>query len=73
MAKLSEAAKQALVSAPGYAQGTKIQVRGNVPAELAVGAELFGAGLIGMSNGLTRKGSILAEKLKSERERELFR
>lgn len=66
---LSEEAKQALVNAPGHAQGTQIPQRFRTGG---VRQELKEAGMIGRNDGLTRKGSILAEKLKSTRERELF-
>lgn len=64
--QMSEAAKRALTNAPGHAQGTVID------AHAPVSAELMRAGLIGPQFGLTRKGSIAAEKLKSAELDRLF-
>jgi hypothetical protein len=66
--QMSEAAKRALSNAPGHAQGTVVPVTINGEVE----HELFQAGLIGEHGGLTRKGSIAAEKLKSAELDRLF-
>lgn len=67
--QLSESAKAALLAAPSFNQGASVcaPLRGN-----AKYLELLGAGLVGTKGALTRKGSILTEKLKKQRERELF-
>lgn len=59
--------EEMLRSAPGYHEGTVIAS--------ATGAELVqlaSAGLVGAHAGLTRKGSILAQRLKSAEEDRLF-
>jgi hypothetical protein len=56
--ELSIEGRQALLNVPGNRQGTKVQ---NV--SVAVQAELFLAGLIGKTQGLTRKGTIVRERL----------
>jgi hypothetical protein len=66
--QMSEAAKRALTNAPGYAQGTVIDPDTN----LFVAMELINAKMIGKNGGLTRKGSIAAEKLKSAELDRLF-
>jgi hypothetical protein len=51
----------------GYHQGTVVKgTRGEL-------AQLFAAGLVGVSGGLTRKGSILAERVQNAQLDELFR
>jgi hypothetical protein len=60
--------ENALRSAPGHAQGKK--------PVLVIGSPLYKAmvaeGLIGPGGGLTRKGSILAERVQNARTEALF-
>lgn len=65
--QLSESAKAALLAAPSWNQGTLVS-----NLTFGVKAELHQEGMIGPGDGLTRKGSILTEKLKKQREREMF-
>lgn len=71
MENLSEAAMKLFLSIPGYAQGASLPIRYSA-AESRLRSELFEAGLIGPGHGLTRKGSILAQRLKREEEERLF-
>lgn len=65
--QLSESAKAALLAAPSFNQGAHVRVE-----DIWTAKELVLEGLVGQNAGLTRKGSILTEKLKKARERELF-
>jgi hypothetical protein len=65
--QLSEGAKAALLAAPSWNQGALVS-----NLTFGVKAELHQEGMISLGDGLTRKGSILAQKLKQARERELF-
>lgn len=56
MTNLSEAAKRALAGAKGSRMGTEVQ------GDAATLNELKMAGMIGFRDGLTRKGSIAAER-----------
>ncbi len=62
VAKLSKEAQAVLISAGTNRQGAKIFVAG-VP--MSALCELRDAGLIGKDSGLTRKGSIVRERLVS--------
>lgn len=53
---LTEAAKSALINASAR-QGSQVK------ADTAVAGELAAAGLIGTQDGLTRKGTIVRERL----------
>lgn len=64
--QLSEGAKAALLAAPNWNQGARPV---GTAAELK---ELREEGMIGPGDGLTRKGSIWAERLKRNRELDLF-
>jgi hypothetical protein len=66
MTKASKTNEDLLRSVGGYAQGTKVNIIG------AHMRQLFDAGLIGPSGGLTRKGSILAERVQNAHLDELF-
>lgn len=57
MTKLSDAATTALVNTGTNRQGEVVQ------GSAAVLDELFGAGLVGQGNGLTRRGTIARERL----------
>ncbi len=63
-----ETIENVLRSAPGFAQGKK--------PVLVIGSPLYKAmlaeGLIGPGGGLTRKGSILAERVQNARTEALF-
>lgn len=56
---LTEAAKTALINASSSRQGTKIT------ADAVVVTELFDAGLVGLSDGLTARGTIARDRLVS--------
>jgi hypothetical protein len=64
--QLSESAKAALLAAPSFNQGARPV---GTAAELK---ELRTEGLVGDGGGLTRKGSIWAERFKRNRELDLF-
>lgn len=66
--QMSEAAKKALTGAAGYAQGTVVTCK--IGGELD--KELQASGLTGRNGGLTRKGSIEAERLQNKQLDELF-
>ena len=67
---MSEAAKRALTGARGTNIGAAAvaPLRGN-----AAYIELLNAGMVSVKGGLTRKGSIVAMRLKHAQEEELFR
>ena len=65
-AKISQAGMDCLVAAPGYRVGTI------VPMWKDTYVELSDAGMVGANGGLTRKGSILAQRLQREEEDRLF-
>lgn len=62
--------EEILIATPWYAIGTRAAL-----SNTEYGPEftqMFGAGLIGENGGLTRKGSILAERLQNAQLDELF-
>lgn len=70
-ASLSDAAVKILMSVPGHAEGTFLPIP--YPAsESKARSELFEAGLIGPKRALTRKGSILKERMENEQLDKLF-
>lgn len=70
-ASLSDAAVKILMSVPGHAEGTVLPIP--YPAsESKARSELFEAGLIGPKRALTRKGSILKERMDNEQLDKLF-
>lgn len=64
----NEMIEKALLSAPNFNQGSKPVLVLNSPLHRALMSE----GFVGANGGLTRKGSIKAEKLKSKQLDALF-
>lgn len=68
---MSKAAEDTLKRLPSHNQGTKVlleHAKGNAAALL----DLHEAGLTGPLGGLTRKGSIVAQRLQNEQLETLF-
>jgi hypothetical protein len=60
MTQMSEAAKKALINVGTNRQGATVD-----DVALNVWYEMYSAGLIGVGGGLTRKGTIVRERLMS--------